>query len=100
VDEERRGAGAGERGGNLSSDVTGLAHSTYHYAPSAVQNQFERGKKRLIDARNQACDRICLNTQHLAGKLQSLRGQMMNWNRRIHGAPSGFMVNFRMLSVL
>jgi hypothetical protein len=52
--EKGRGAGAGQGGGDLVADMTGLAHADHDHAPAAVQDHLAGAHEVGVDAAQQA----------------------------------------------
>ena len=66
MDEERRGAGARQGGGNLACDVPRLADAAHHHAAAAVENRIHRLLETLVETADEIGDGLGLDLQHFA----------------------------------
>ena len=74
VHELRRGAGGGQRGGQLAADVTALAHAHDHHAPPAGQQALQGAGESRVDAGGQGLHRLGLDDQGVAGQGEGAPG--------------------------
>ena len=74
MDEKRRGAGAGQGGGDLVADMSGLAHADHHHAAAAVENQLAGFFEVAINALQQGLDGLQLQTDGAFGGLFQVGG--------------------------
>jgi hypothetical protein len=84
VHEKRRGAGAGQGGGDLAADVTGFAHAGNHHPTLAGQEDVHRVEEGVVDAADQAGDGRRLDFQGAARHGQDLGGGR---GRGCHNGP-------------
>src|SRR5207247_11123384 len=70
MQEIRRRAGAGKRGGDLARDVARLADAAHHHTTAALADQGERAQEALVDARDERLDRRGLDREHAARELE------------------------------
>jgi len=76
VDEERRGAGARQGGGDLAADVAGLAHAEHHHAPLAGEDQLAGSGEFAVETGQQALDRFDFQADRALGRLD----QVVRWS--------------------
>ena len=74
VNEERRGAGRCQRGGDLAADVATLAHAHHHHPAAAGQHRPQRVGKGCPQLALQAEQGLRLDAQGLAGHVDGALG--------------------------
>ena len=81
MDEEGRGTGGGQGGGDLAPDVPGFAHAGGHHPATAGQRQLAGAGEVAVDAGADRRQGLALDLQHpaaaghQAGRLGVLGGQ-------------------------
>ncbi|MNF97886.1 hypothetical protein D3C84_807300 [compost metagenome] len=85
MDEERRGAGAGQGGGDLAADMPGLAHADHHHAALAGQQQLAGADEVAVDPGQQIAHGVQLQADGALGRLDE------GW-RLGHGRKQGWLM--------
>ena len=68
VQEERRRAGAGERGGDLLADHAGLAHPRQDHPAAALEEELDGAVEAFVQTLDESEDGRGFRFQHLAGE--------------------------------
>src|SRR5262249_9047077 len=67
----RRGAGAGERGGDLPADQAGLTHARDDHAALALEEELDGLLEVAVDPVDETKDRCRFDAENLAGEFQA-----------------------------
>ncbi|GAB7539283.1 hypothetical protein BGC_55070 [Burkholderia sp. 3C] len=68
MDKERRGAGAGQRGGDLAGDMPGFADAGHDHAAATIQQQADGADEFSVELVTQCAYRIRLDVENVAGE--------------------------------